>query len=789
MRDALSDKDKEMKPLRSIGYLLPYRRPVILGIQAGLAALAYFCAFLIRFEFRLPAGQWEEFLTTLPLLLSIRLVVFAGFRLYEGLWRYASIRDLIRILKAVTLSSLLFSAGILMFFRQGFPTSVLVLDWLVCIAMIGGVRFGLRVLRESSQRDRLDDTKRILIVGAGDAGEMLIRQIERSTSHDYEVVGLVDDDPLKQGRRIHDVEVLGTIDGLPGLCRSWRVAEVLIAVPTATGEQIRRIIQACRSAKVQFKTLPSVEELIENGVALSKIRRVQVGDLLRREPIRIDRVEVESFIQRKRVLVTGAGGSIGSEICRQLASFEPETLVLLDRAENNLFFVEMELREKYPKLTLLPLVGDVTDEGRIATIFLEQRPQIVFHAAAHKHVPLMELNKTEAVKNNVLGTMTVANAAWRAGVEDFVMISTDKAVRPSSVMGATKRLAEMYVQSLNAKIETRFMTVRFGNVLGSEGSVLQIFEKQIEAGGPVTITHPDMQRYFMTIPEASQLVLQAATLGEGGEIFVLDMGEPVRIVDLAKDLITLSGLEPDRDIEIKFTGPRPGEKFFEELLNAETRVMQTAHEKVMVVETDPVDYEGLQAGIAKLVRHANKGDEFALLAALKTLVPDYVNGNSPVAVSRGKRERILLIEHDGYTRMTLKRILEGQYQVDEAENRRQAILRITECQPDLVILDLHLPNTNIRRLCARLKGEVGKLANWQARAFGKRENGMAAENGSNGNGQAAIILLLETAEVASLNDVVALGADDRLYKPIPVNILESRVKVLLMRRESGPVEE
>jgi nucleoside-diphosphate-sugar epimerase/CheY-like chemotaxis protein len=429
------------------------------------------------------------------------------------------------------------------------------------------------------------------------------------------------------------------------------------------------------------------------------------------------------------------------------------------------------------------VVGDVADEGRIATIFQEQRPQIVFHAAAHKHVPLMELNKTEAVKNNVLGTMTVANAAWRAGVEDFVMISTDKAVRPSSIMGATKRLAEMYVQSLNAKIETRFMTVRFGNVLGSEGSVLQIFEKQIERGGPLTITHPDMKRYFMTIPEASLLVLQAATLGEGGEIFVLDMGEPVRIVDLAKDLITLSGLEPERDIEIKFTGPRPGEKIFEELLNAETRVMQTAHDKIMVVETDPVDYEGLQVGIAKLLRYANKGEEPALVATLTSLVPDYVNGNSTVAASRGKRQRILLIEHDGYTRMTLKRILEGQYQVDEAENRRQALLRITECQPDLVILDLHLPNTNIRRLCARLKGEVGNLASWQARAFGNGVNKVAAGSEASGNGRPAIILLLETADAATLNDVVALGADDRLYKPIPVSTLESRMKVLLKRRE------
>ena len=362
------------------------------------------------------------------------------------------------------------------------------------------------------------------------------------------------------------------------------------------------------------------------------------------------------------------------------------------------------------------------------------------------------------MKNNVLGTMTVANAAWRAGVEDFVMISTDKAVRPSSVMGATKRVAEMFVQSLNAKIETRFMTVRFGNVLGSEGSVLQIFQRQIEAGGPVTVTHPDMMRYFMTIPEACQLVLQAATQGEGGEIFLLDMGEPVRIVDLARDLITLMGLEPDKDIEIKFTGVRPGEKMFEELLNPETRVVPTKHEKIVVMETTPVDYDRLEAGIRELVADAKAGREEALVPRLHTLVPEYRGNGEYVPAPSGTRDRILLAAPDAYTRSTLRRILENGYELAEAESRRQLIEKLDECAPHLVILDATLPTMSIRRLCTRIK------------------------NG-NGHPPPSIILLTESAEAASLDQVRALGADDRLYRPIPVSVVEKRVRGLLGKTE------
>jgi FlaA1/EpsC-like NDP-sugar epimerase len=498
---------------------------------------------------------------------------------------------------------------------------------------------------------------------------------------------------------------------------------------------------------------------MEDGVALSRVRPVQVADLLRRAPIRIDRANVEDFIRGKRILVTGAGGSIGSELCRQLAAFAPAMIVMLDRAENGLFFVEMTLRDRHPALLLVSVIADITDESLIEAVFQEYKPQVAFHAAAHKHVPLMESNQAEAVKNNVLGTVTVANAACRAGVEDFVMISTDKAVRPSSVMGATKRVAEMFVQALSSRIETRFMTVRFGNVLGSEGSVLQVFQRQIEAGGPVTVTHPDMMRYFMTIPEACQLVLQAATQGEGGEIFLLDMGEPVRIVDLARDLITLMGLEPDKDIEVKFTGVRPGEKMFEELLNAETRVVPTKHKKIVVVETTPVDYDQLEAGIQELVGDAKAGRKEALVPRLKTLVPEYRGNGEFAAAPFGTRGRILLAAPDAYTRSTLRRILENGYELAEAESRRQLMDRLHAYAPHLVILDAALANVSVRRLCARIKNQ-------------------------NGNPPPSIILLTESAEAASLDQVRALGADDRLYRPIPVSVVEKRVRGLLGKAEA-----
>jgi FlaA1/EpsC-like NDP-sugar epimerase/ActR/RegA family two-component response regulator len=732
--------------------ILPNRRWVIAGIHVALVTLAYLLAFLVRFEFHLAREQWELFLHNLPILLAARLAAFAWFHLYEGLWRYVSMRDIVMILKAVTLSSLVFSAGVLTVFRQGFPGSVLILDWVLCLALVGGIRLSFRAIRESS-KDGRGRGRRALVVGAGDAGEMLVREIERNPTLQYEVVGFVDDDPGKRSRRLHGREVLGAIGELPGICLDKEVQELLIAIPSASGQQMRRIIGACRATGVEFKTIPNMRELLDSPVQHVKVRRVNIEDLLRREPVRIAHAEIEKFLCGKRVLVTGGGGSIGAELCRQVARFAPAALILLDQSENGLFFVEMELRDKFPQLGLHPVIGDVTDKSRMTAVFDEHRPQIVFHAAAHKHVPLMEVNKTEAVKNNVLGTRMVATMASRYGIEDFVMISTDKAVRPSSVMGATKRLAEMYVLGLNTDNGTRFMAVRFGNVLASEGSVLQVFQRQIEAGGPVTITHPEMKRYFMTIPEASQLVLQAATQGKGGEIFVLDMGEPVRIVDLAKDLIALSGLDPERDIEIKFVGPRPGEKIFEELMSPETRILPTAHEKIMVVETDRVDHGELERAIRELLHHVERGEEEAVVSMLKVLVPDYECGGMQLpAAAAGLEHRILLVQHDAYTRTTLKRLLESKYRIYEVVDRQHAVRVARECKPDLVILDLDLPGANIRRMCSQLR---------------------------EGDGCVPILIVTGSAEAASLEQVRKLGADDRVYRPIPVNILETRVKRLL----------
>lgn len=744
--------------LRWVERLLPYRGILIVLLHAGLVVSAHLVAYLLHSDFGLPSDQKALFIATVPIVLAVRLPIFGWYHLYERLWRYVGMRDILTILKAVTLSSLGVSAVTLVMQRGNFPGTVLMLDWLVCLALVGGVRLTSRAIREGI-REGQSGGARVIVVGAGDAGDMLVREIERTPTLRYEIIGFVDDDPGKHGKRIQGREVLGSISDLPMLCRSRDVQELLIAIPSATGEQVRRIVSACRATRIEFKTIPSLRELMDAPSMISSVRRVNIDDLLRREPIKIDQKEVERFIRGKRVLVTGAGGSIGSELCRQVARFEPRSLVLLDRAENNLFFVEMELRDKSPHLGILPLIGDVTDQNRMRDIFQVHRPEIVFHAAAHKHVPLMELNRSEAVKNNVLGTMVVANLAQRSGVEDFVMISTDKAVRPSSVMGATKRLAEMYVQSLASLTQTRFTTVRFGNVLGSEGSVLQVFQKQIESGGPVTITHPDMKRYFMTIPEASQLVLQAATQGKGGEIFVLDMGEPVRIVDLAKDLIALSGLDPERDIEIKFVGPRPGEKIFEELMTAETRILPTAHEEIMVVETDPVEHGELERAIRELLQYAERGEEEALVSVLKALVPDYECSNfhtPPAAASL--EHRILLVQHDAYTRTTLKRFLESRYRVYEVGDRRQAVRVARECKPNLVILDFDLPGANIGRMCSQLR---------------------------EGDGRVPIIILTESAGAASLEQVRSLGADDRVYRPIPVNILETRVKRLLERGEVG----
>ena len=497
-------------------------------------------------------------------------------------------------------------------------------DLFATVLILAGLRMVIRLYHEEFCAVESGRLKRFLIVGAGNTGEALLREIHRMPVAQYEVVGFIDDAPVKQGTDIHGIPVLGTVEQMPKICADRHIEEIAIAMPSATHQQLRRVIQVCEGTKIRFRTVPSMTDIASGRFRVSQIRDVDINDLLGREAVQLDLNLIEIFVKDKTILVTGAGGSIGSEMCRQVCTFEPRQLLLLEQAENPLFFIERELQKSFSKIPLESAIADITDKTRIEQIFSRYYPQVVIHAAAHKHVPLMEQNPGEAIKNNILGTRVIADAADAFGTECFVMISTDKAVNPTSVMGASKRVAEIYIQDLNKTSKTHFVTVRFGNVLGSNGSVVPIFKQQIAAGGPVTVTHPEMRRYFMTIPEASQLVLQAAAMGNGGEIFVLNMGEPVKIVDLAHELITLSGFRPGEDIEIEFTGLRPGEKLFEELSIEGEDMAATRHPKIAVWKNISKDRETIRADIEKLLRVAHTQDRSQIVRVLKELVPNFI---------------------------------------------------------------------------------------------------------------------------------------------------------------------
>jgi len=579
--------------------LLPYRRSVIVFAHATLVTCAYLLAFFLRFDFRLPSYEWDVFLKSLPLLVLARLGIFASFHLFEGLWRYVSMRDILAILKATTLGSLIFVAGVLALFGHGFPRSIFLLEWFLCVALVSGVRLTIRVVRESSRRYRQGDARRVLIIGAGDAAEMLFREIDRSVTLNYEVVGFVDDDSRKWGRRIHGIEVVGKIEDLPQLCQMKNVQELLIAIPSASREQYRRIIERCHTCGVPFKTVPSLRDLLQGRARIGQLQEVRPEDLLGREAVRLDVDRLKEELQGRRILVTGAGGSIGSELCRQLAVFEPEMLIMFERAESSLYFVDLELRSRHPGLQVTSVVGDILDRRRVEEVIAAYAPEIIYHAAAYKHVPLMEAHPLEAIENNIFGTEVVALAARRSAVRKFVLISTDKAVKPVGIMGMTKRLAECLLLSLNGG-PTTFVAVRFGNVLGSDGSVLPLFRWQIAQGGPVTVTDPEASRYFMLLSEAAQLVLQAGAMGRGGEIFFLDMGQPIRILDMAENLIRLSGLEPGRDVPIEVIGLRPGERLREELVVDGEDLLASEHEKVLLVRNNHFDPEAFRRDLEEL---------------------------------------------------------------------------------------------------------------------------------------------------------------------------------------------
>ncbi len=600
------------------------RRLLVFVVDILLIVAAYTLSFLLRFDFRIPADERQLFLYGLYIVLIVKPVVFFTAGLYRTLWRYASLQDAIEIFKVVTLSSII-SIFAVLYIRHfaPVPRSIFILDWFLLFFLVSASRLVWRIYRETYVLPRSGQGKRTLIVGAGEAGSLLLKEIGRQADSPYKVVGFVDDNPHKQGMRLHGLPILGGTSQIKGIVRKFHVEELIIAIPSASGKSIREILERCQKSKVRFKILPSIGAIIDGKITVSQIKDVDIEDLLGREPVVLDEQSIRNYLTDKRVLVTGAAGSIGSEICRQVARFNPYKIILFDSAETPLFFLEKELSAHYPDLRLIPVIGDTRDKGRVEMVFDEFTPEVVFHAAAYKHVPMMEYNPAEAVTNNVGGTRTLADAAHAFGVKNFVMVSTDKAVNPTNVMGTTKRVAEIYVQALAGQSATKFTTVRFGNVLGSNGSVIPIFKEQIRRGGPVTVTDPRMTRYFMTIPEASQLVLQAGCIGNGGEIFVLDMGEPVRIVELAEELIRLSGFLPHEDIEIVFSGLRPGEKLFEELLIDGEGIRPTTHEKIRVLAAVQTDLALIGAELAGLCAMARAPDITAVMQTLRRLVPEY----------------------------------------------------------------------------------------------------------------------------------------------------------------------
>ncbi|RJP51474.1 MAG: polysaccharide biosynthesis protein [Anaerolineaceae bacterium] len=589
------------------------------------------------FALRYDVGQMSFYFPAILIMSGVALVVkiptYYFFGLYRRLWMYASTNELKLIAVAVSTASVL-TAGVMLalsaagLIQPGMPRTALIIDWLFSLVLIGGSRFALRILSE--QGARTENGRRALIIGAGDAGALVARELQKTNQLDLTPIGFLDDDPAKQRHEIYGVRVIGKVTDLASVLENRHVDEVVIAIPSASGRLVRQITDACRKRGIPSRTMPGMNELIGGKVSVNRLREVDITDLLRREPVSIDDRLVGSSLNGKRVLVTGAGGSIGRELTRQIARWRPSELVLLGHGENSIFETLLELQEDYPSLSIHPVIADVRDETRIESVFAEHRPQVVFHAAAHKHVPLMEVNVVDAVTNNVLGTRNIVEVAARHEVERLVLISTDKAIRPVSVMGATKRLAEMIVVNAAHRTGRAFSVVRFGNVLGSRGSVVPKFKSQIARGGPVTVTHPEMRRYFMIIPEAVHLVLQASAMGAGGEVFFLNMGQPVRILDLAEDLIRLSGLEPGRDIEIAFTGIRPGEKLTEELSDDTMSFSPTAHPEIVRVESDEaVEGTKLNTTLDELARLANQNEIEALLRVLDEVIPGAAVRSSP----------------------------------------------------------------------------------------------------------------------------------------------------------------
>ena len=600
------------------------RLALVWAVQIGMFALSGVAAFLLRFDLSLPPAYRRHLVYALPIWILVKIAVFHAAKLDRGLWRYASVADLSRIAFGNLTASAVSCILIRVIAPSGFPRSIYIIDLMVCFLATSGLRLMLRMMLEvtSNARSVSGVEKSTLIYGAGDAGITLLREIRNNPRLPYRVLGFLDDRPDKKGLRLGGVPVLGGGDQAESLVTKHHVETILIAIPSASGVEMTRILELCHKAGAECKTVPGLAEVIEGSGLASQIREVAVEDLLGRTPVHLEESQIRGTLEGKVVLVTGAAGSIGSELCRQIARFHPAGIVGFEIAESPLFEIDREMRLNFPRVPFYPEIGNIQNRARLDEVLCQYRPSVVYHAAAYKHVPLMEAHVFEAIENNVFGTYNVAVAAAEHGVKNFVMISSDKAVRPTNIMGTTKRVAELILLALQNGC-TKYVAVRFGNVLGSNGSVIPIFKRQIAAGGPVTVTHPEMRRFFMTIPEACQLVLQASAIGKGGQICVLDMGQPVKIVDLARNLILLSGRRPDVDIKIEFAGVRPGEKLYEELSTLLEDTVPTEHEKIRIFMGDGMLERDIQGWLDSLHEICETRDTGRLVVALKEIVLDY----------------------------------------------------------------------------------------------------------------------------------------------------------------------
>lgn len=609
-------KESSRMPLaKKIFQQIRWKRVMQVVLDSGVLMLAILAAYLIRFDGHIADPYWYQLSVFAPM--SITMMLLSNWLLgaYRRLWRYTGLTEIMELLCSVlSVTSIILvvrASGYLVIGGHHMSYGIIFTNCVLALLMLSGPRVFRRLMTEHSQRRhwRQPVRRRSLVVGAGDAGQMVLKELSLRPDLGVDVVGLIDDDPSKMRTRIGSITVFGTTEQLPQLIDSLFIDQVIIAMPSAPASEIRKIVDICRDSEVDTRILPGLFELIDGKVSVSQLREVSLEDLLGREPIELDNASIASYLENRTVLVTGAGGSIGSELCRQIMRYQPSKLLLLGKGENSIFSIEQELKSRPEPIEIVPIIADIRDVVRMRSVFEKHKPSTVFHAAAHKHVPLMEANITEAVSNNVFGTRVVAELSNLYEVETFVLVSSDKAVNPTSVMGATKRMAELVVQDLASRTKTKYVAVRFGNVLASRGSVIPLWRQQIAQGGPVTVTHPEATRYFMLIPEAVQLILQATALGKGGEIFVLDMGEPVKIYDLARDLIKFSGLRPGTDIEIEFIGLRPGEKLYEELLTREEGLTKTVYDKIFVGKPQPINREGLKATISQLEQGVESSDD------------------------------------------------------------------------------------------------------------------------------------------------------------------------------------